>query len=581
MSVVDLKSNIKDHTNLVEYVREYLYERRDGIHFTEIGREIFMLPDMDQSVLKLAVEQLMTDEKGFTCDADGRWHTVPSPQLDFPFSDLDFVVVDLETTGGGNRKHRIIEIGAVKIRGKEIIDSISGMINPLREIPKYVAQITGISQEMTADAPTAPESIPELIEFIGKSVIVGHNLPYDLGFINATLSRMASRRLSNHTLCTLELSRLLLTRLKNHKLEDVCAYFHIHNQARHRALGDAEATAKLLLNFISMLEDAGVVTLRELYKLLPKRKRVDASELMINKRDIQSLPTGKGVFIFFDVHDEIIYVKCASFIRRAVRHFIYGRDTKSLLMKQLIRHVVRVGSIGAGSMIQAKFDEIDLIDRHHPRFNMLHKQKIALLKSEKVNGDQLQAIPEQGMMQNDSSYYGPVFDPNLIDFINNTILSHRFTTKRVALPGGNMDILTPDSDKVEMKMLQRVTQVKEIVIYVSVRQNYPVLEMFFIQNRFLIGTESVHFIDDALDLLRGVLLQKVSPYLRPFIQGFPPVLSHADLLRALAIYRWESKMLFLENRIRVVLPHSHHLQVVNNILRIGYQSIVMNKSRLW
>lgn len=156
----------------------------------------------------------------------------------------DYCVIDLEMTGL-SASDRIIEVGAVRVRGGEACDTFSSLINPGREIPPQVEALTGISNSMVQNAPPVDEVIPEFLEFIGSDVLVGHNVSFDYRFLKQWAVNH-NHPLEPNFLDTLKIARKLLPEEQSKKLGDLCRYFAIGQERKHRAVDDALATACLL-----------------------------------------------------------------------------------------------------------------------------------------------------------------------------------------------------------------------------------------------------------------------------------------------------------------------------------------------
>jgi DNA polymerase-3 subunit epsilon len=161
-----------------------------------------------------------------------------------------FVVTDTETTGTRAGEDRIIEIGAVRVQGGEVVDTFQQLIDPGRHVPRRITRITGLSTASVFGEPTAREVLPRYLEFLGDSVLVAHNLPFDLRFLQAELDLAGLPPIENEAVCTVRLARRLLPSLPSRGLTALAKHFGITNSARHRALGDAEATADILLRFL-------------------------------------------------------------------------------------------------------------------------------------------------------------------------------------------------------------------------------------------------------------------------------------------------------------------------------------------
>lgn len=175
----------------------------------------------------------------------------------------EFVVFDIETTGFSNRSDEITEIGAVKIREGEIVDTFSSLVNPKRPIPFKVQELTGITEEMVRNEKTIEEVLPRFLEFVGGAVMVAHNSSFDMGFIRAKSERLGLSFV-NSDIDTLTLSRLLLPELKRHKLNLIAAHLGIRLENHHRAVDDAAATAEIFLRFIGLMKEKGMESFEDL-----------------------------------------------------------------------------------------------------------------------------------------------------------------------------------------------------------------------------------------------------------------------------------------------------------------------------
>jgi DNA polymerase-3 subunit epsilon len=159
--------------------------------------------------------------------------------------DQTYVVVDVETTGGRAGLHRVTEIGAVKMRGGQIIGEWSSLINPQRHIPANITRITGITDEMVADAPVFAQVADSFADFMGDAIFAAHNVNFDYGFISAEY-QMIDRRFRHPKICTCSSMRKLYPGHASYSLKNLCREFHIDLKSHHRALCDAKAAAELL-----------------------------------------------------------------------------------------------------------------------------------------------------------------------------------------------------------------------------------------------------------------------------------------------------------------------------------------------
>ena len=178
-----------------------------------------------------------------------------------------FVVFDLETTGFSNKNDKITEIGAVKVKNFEIVDRFNELINPEKDIPYKVQELTGITNDLIKDKPTIEEILPKFMEFVGDSVLVAHNAEFDIGFINQKCKEM-NIEFKNKSVDTLMLARILLPHLKRFKLNNLTKELGIPLHNHHRAVDDAAATAQIFIKFLEMLEKKGAKKLSDVNEVL-------------------------------------------------------------------------------------------------------------------------------------------------------------------------------------------------------------------------------------------------------------------------------------------------------------------------
>ena len=202
------------------------------------GVEAYLVPDKDP---------IVTRSKGQTLD------------------DTTYCVFDLETTGISFRTEKITEIGIMKVRNGEVIDSFETFVNPEKPIPMRVQEITHITDEMVKDAPTIEEIMPKVLEFFGDSVLVAHNADFDTSFIKYNCDRMGLK-FDNTYLDTLRLAKDLFPDYKKYKLGIIAENLGIKVEVAHRALDDVDTTVKVFNVMLKMLKDKGIKTLEEMDK---------------------------------------------------------------------------------------------------------------------------------------------------------------------------------------------------------------------------------------------------------------------------------------------------------------------------
>jgi DNA polymerase III subunit epsilon len=177
-----------------------------------------------------------------------------------PLAEIEFVVIDTEMTGLRPGPDRVIEVAAVRIRDGKIIDSFQSLVNPERHLPPFIVKFTGISSAMLLNAPAAHQMMPEFLRYLGGSVLVGHNLGFDLKFLTHE-AQVLGLPFPLDGLDTIPLARRFLPGLKRFKLDIVADYLHIPPRTHHRALGDAETTAAVFLHLLEQAQTEGIITL--------------------------------------------------------------------------------------------------------------------------------------------------------------------------------------------------------------------------------------------------------------------------------------------------------------------------------
>jgi DNA polymerase-3 subunit epsilon len=284
--------------------------------------------------------------------------------LSMPLIDVTFCVLDLETTGGSAANCEITEIGAVRHRGGELLGSFQSLVDPGLPIPPSITVLTGITHAMVIDAPMIDSILPTFLEFIGNAVIVGHNVRFDLSFLNAAAIRHGYGRLENQWVDTAALARRLVrTEVRNLKLQTLAAHFRSPVKPVHRALDDAQATAHVLHGLLERVGSLGVTNLDDLLQLPRAKGAAHYSKIKLTEH----LPRQPGVYIFKDRHNTPIYIGKATNLRARVRQYFYGdkRRTIANLMRELHSVEHRV----CNTVLEAEVTELRLIHAHRPRYN--------------------------------------------------------------------------------------------------------------------------------------------------------------------------------------------------------------------
>lgn len=278
-----------------------------------------------------------------------------------------YAVLDIETTGGSPASEKITEIAIFFHDGEKLTGEWSTLINPEKPIPYFITGLTGITNEMVADAPRFYEVAREIVERTEGYTIVGHNVSFDYSFIRSEFRRLGYD-FSRPTLCTVKLSRKLLPGHRSYSLGKISKELGIEIENRHRAAGDAMATVKLFERLLERQNGETSLLLSDppgRYKNLNENLKVE---------DIESLPEACGIYYFFDEKQQLLYIGKSKNIRhRVLSHLGNSSSKRALEMKQ------RIHSISfelTGSELIALLRESREIKEEKPVYNRAQKRTL-------------------------------------------------------------------------------------------------------------------------------------------------------------------------------------------------------------
>jgi len=289
-------------------------------------------------------------------------------ELGTPLVDVEFAVVDLETTGGSPATDRITEVGVVKVRGGEVTGTFHTLVNPRMSIPPMITALTGISDAMVADEEPIEVVLPCLLEFLGDAVLVAHNASFDTRFLQAALQAHAYPRLESSVVCTARLARVLLPRdeVPNVKLSTLARYLRAGTQPCHRAFTDAKATVDVLHALLERAAGFGVLALNDL--LTFPKIRTQQRHSYRKTRLADELPRAPGVYLFRGRNNEVLYVgKAGKDLRSRVRSYFSG-DGRARV-EELLDALVTIDHIVCVNDLEASIREVRLIQRYRPHYN--------------------------------------------------------------------------------------------------------------------------------------------------------------------------------------------------------------------
>lgn len=313
--------------------------------------------------------------------------------------EVEFVVLDTETTGLRPGSHRVIEVAGVRIKGGEACGSFSTLINPGTRLPAFIVQFTGITQEMVNTAPKAAEVLPDFLNFIEGAIVVGHNVGFDIGFLSYE-ARLLGLDFPLDGLDTIPLARRFLPGLRRFKLDNVAGHLNIATNNRHRAMGDAKVTAAIFIKLLKLAQEQGIATLGHLRRRLQlpvawngditqaatqkqiEQLRADgrvASQatsvrptgtLFLNPAWRRDFPDKPGVYLMKDANGQVIYVGKAKCLKDRLASYYSQPLGYTRKMDGLLQNVKEIETRVLGSELEALLVESQLIKELQPTYNV-------------------------------------------------------------------------------------------------------------------------------------------------------------------------------------------------------------------
>ncbi len=272
-----------------------------------------------------------------------------------------FAVIDLETTGGNHNSERIIEIGIVLHDGKHKIGEYTTLINPEKEISGFISTFTGITNAMVKNAPKFADVADTILELLEGKIVVAHNAKFDYNFIKSEFRRL-NIPFTKKNICTVQLSRKIFPSHKSHSLGNICRDLGIVVDNRHRAFGDAAATALLLEKLIE----------NDTKNLIGEYLDDDIKKIhlpsKINPRIIEVLPEEVGVFYLHDENGDVVYLDKTKNIREHIFTFFSKKPTEKH-KQQLHQEVADISFELTGNELIATLVETSEIKKLAPKFN--------------------------------------------------------------------------------------------------------------------------------------------------------------------------------------------------------------------
>jgi len=310
-----------------------------------------------------------------------------------PLFDAPLAIVDVETTGAHPAWDRVTEIAVVEVQAGEVLSEWSTLVNPGTSIPPAIQALTGITNDMVADAPAFEDLAQDLFERLEGRVFVAHNARFDYGFLRHEFER-AGLRFQARTLCTVKLSRRLYPEHARHNLDSLIDRHQLQCNARHRALGDAQAVWQFLR---VAADERGAGLLQDTARNIAQLPALPAH---IDRAVVDAIPEAPGVYLFYGENDTPLYVgKSVTLRSRVLQHF--SDDVRSSREAQIAREIRRIEWRRTGGELGALLLEARLVKELLPVFNrqlrrvsdlcafVFDEKKLKLIQKEDINSETL------------------------------------------------------------------------------------------------------------------------------------------------------------------------------------------------
>ena len=283
-----------------------------------------------------------------------------------------YVMLDLETTGGSATQDRITEIAMVRVENGTVAARWSSLVNPGQPIPPFIESLTGIDDTMVAQAPRFAELLPQVKTLLQGAVLVAHNVRFDHGFLAHEMER-AGELLNVQTLCTVRLSRKLYPQYKGHGLDALSQRHALHNQARHRAMGDVDAVLAWLT---IATQELGLHAVQTAAQNLLQGNAFLPPDL---RTPLSALPDGPGAYVLRDAQGVAFYVGKAANVRQRVLKHIQSAPTVAK-DRTLSAQMVSIDSHPTSGELGALIAKAQLVQKLQPQHNRLLKRERTTLE---------------------------------------------------------------------------------------------------------------------------------------------------------------------------------------------------------
>lgn len=361
-------------------------------------------------------------------------------------SKTEYAVVDIETTGDNASGSRITEIAIIVHDGITVLERYETLVNPKKEIPLPIFALTGINNEMVADAPCFDDVADRVLELLTDRIFVAHNVNFDYSFIKHELE-LAGHKWSARKLCTVRAARKIKPGLYSYSLGNLCHSLDIPLNNRHRAGGDADATA-ILLSRLLLWDNDG-----EIAKMVKKTAQDQRLPPNLPPEDFEQLPEKPGVYYFYNQAKKVVYVGKAINLKKRVASHFTGHKTGSQ-RQNFLRDIHSISFEICATELMALILECSEINKLWPVYNTALKRfepKYMLYEYEARNGYRYLAIGKLAKYQDSIEVFHSQYDgvTLLRNIASQFEIDHRFCKygrQDEQATAANLDYSLPDTD---------------------------------------------------------------------------------------------------------------------------------------
>lgn len=379
------------------------------------------------------LRDILVHDERLVFHANGEWAMLrDEAELLFDETLLDeFVALDVETTGLKPSRQRVIEVALVRFRNGQVERSFETLLNPERAIPEFITRLTTIRNEDVAEAPKFADVAEEMLEFLGDSLIIGHNVSFDINFMNAELERVDREPLVNERLDTMGMAVRFLRSLRKPSLDRVADAVGLSPRKIHRAGGDARLTGEVAFRLVQEAMRQGVTSLDQMkasaqVRTPRVRDDVGRTRSVWDRSLAHAMPKKTGVYLMKNELGEIVYVGKAKNLRDRVSSYYSQPIGYTRKMDGLVEAVKEIDHVVVGSELEALLLESQLIRRLQPRYNTALKrtEHYPFIKVDIANAWP-RVLLAKGIKDDGARYYGPYRSANsarkTVDVINQVL----------------------------------------------------------------------------------------------------------------------------------------------------------------